>query len=62
MNNPIIFRIVGVLIALSALADTQLELLQSLGLSDGAINGLKLLGLVIALLLPSVAQKKTEIK
>ena len=57
MRKTLLLKIVGVLIALSALADTQLELLKSIGLSDGIINGLKLLGLIIALFLPSVGSK-----
>lgn len=56
MKNALLLKIFGILIALSALADTQLELLKSIGLSDGVINGLKLLGLVIALFLPSVGK------
>jgi hypothetical protein len=45
-----------ILIALTALADTQMELLSSIGLSDSAIAWIKLLGLLLALFLPSVKE------
>lgn len=42
------------MIALTALADTHLEVLKGVGLTDVAINYIKLLGLVIALFMPSI--------
>ena len=43
-------------IALTALADTQFDLLIQLGLTATAIAWIKLLGLLLALFLPSVKQ------
>lgn len=43
-------------IALTALADTQFDLLIQLGLSATAIGWIKLLGLLTALFLPSVKE------
>lgn len=43
-------------IALTALADTQFQLLIQLGLTSTAIAWIKLLGLLTALFLPSVKQ------
>ncbi len=51
-----------VLIALTALADTQFDLLIQLGLTATAIAWIKLLGLLTALFLPSVKESfKREI-
>lgn len=43
-----------IIIGLTALADTQLEVLKGIGLTDVAINYIKLIGLISALCLPSI--------
>lgn len=55
MKNLII-KYAPLLIALTALADTQFQLLIQLGLTATAIAWIKLLGLLTALFLPSVKQ------
>ena len=61
MKNLII-KYAPLFIALTALADTQFDLLIQLGLTETAIAWIKLLGLLTALFLPSVKQSfKREI-
>ena len=61
MKNLII-KYAPLFIALTALADTQFDLLIQLGLSATAIAWIKLLGLLTSLFLPSVKQSfKREI-
>lgn len=55
MTKNNFLKLISVLIAVCALADTNFELLKSVGLSDIAINYVKLLGLLMALVLPSVS-------
>jgi hypothetical protein len=62
MNKTVIMKILGVLIALSALADTHFELLKSVGIPQNIVDWLKLVGLIIALVLPSLAPKKVSKK
>jgi hypothetical protein len=45
-----------IIIAITALADTQFELLLQLGLSEMIIGWIKLLGLLTALFLPSIKE------
>ena len=54
--KKLLIKYAPILIALTALADTQMELLSSVGLSDSAIAWIKLLGLLLALFLPSVKE------
>jgi hypothetical protein len=54
--KKLLIKYAPILIALTALADTQMELLSSIGLSDSAIAWIKLLGLLLALFLPSVKE------
>jgi hypothetical protein len=54
--KKLLIKYAPILIALTALADTQMELLSSIGLSDTAIAWIKLLGLLLALFLPSVKE------
>lgn len=61
MKNLLI-KYAPIFIGITALADTQMELLAQIGLTDVAIAWIKLLGLLIALFLPSVKQSfKREI-
>lgn len=54
--KQLLIKYAPILIALTALADTQMELLAQIGLSDTAIAWIKLLGLLFALFLPSVKE------
>jgi hypothetical protein len=54
--KKLLIKYAPILIALTALADTQMELLSSIGLSNTAIAWIKLLGLLFALFLPSVKE------
>jgi hypothetical protein len=54
--KQLLIKYAPILIALTALADTQMQLLSDIGLSDTAIAWIKLLGLLIALFLPSLKQ------
>ena len=47
-------KLLPILIALTAIADTHFELLKSVGLSEAAINLIKLIGLGLTLFLPEV--------
>ena len=58
MKKEVILKIIGIVIGLTALADTQFELLQSIGLSNVMIGYIKLFGLILALILPSVSDLK----
>ena len=49
-----LLKMAGFAIALSALADTHYDVLHGVGLSDIAVNYIKLFGLIVALLLPSL--------
>lgn len=51
-----LFKFAPLLIALTALADTQFDLLIQLGLTATAIAWIKLIGLLTALFLPSVKE------
>lgn len=55
IKKETLLKAIGVFIAISALADTHFELLQSVGLDLTTINWIKLIGLVMALLLPSIS-------
>jgi hypothetical protein len=55
--KQLLIKYAPILIALTALADTQMQLLSDIGLSNTAIAWIKLLGLLIALFLPSVSKK-----
>jgi hypothetical protein len=54
--KELMIKYAPILIGLTALADTQMELLSAIGLSDTAIGWIKLTGLLLALFLPSVRQ------
>lgn len=45
-----------IVIALCALADTQFEMLKSIGLNEVLINWIKLLGLLLSVFLPSIQE------
>ena len=47
-------KLLPILIGITALADTKFELLLQVGLTETAIAWIKLLGLILALFLPSV--------
>lgn len=55
--KQLLIKYAPILIALTALADTQFELLLQIGLSKTAIAWIKLTGLLLALYLPSVSKK-----
>lgn len=54
MKKEYLLKLLPIFIGLTAIADTNLELLKSIGLSDLAINYVKLAGLLLALITPSV--------
>lgn len=54
--KQLLLKYAPLFIALTALADTQMQLLSDIGLTDVAIAWIKLLGLLIALFLPSVSK------
>ena len=56
IKKETLLKAIGIFIALSALADTHFELLKSLGFDLITINWIKLVGLVSALLLPSISK------
>jgi hypothetical protein len=60
--KQLLIKYAPILIALTALADTQMELLSSIGLSDSSIAWIKLLGLLLALFLPSVKESFKPMK
>jgi len=59
MKKEVFLKIIGAMIAVSALADTHFELLESIGFSILSINWIKLIGLIVALLLPSISSIKS---
>jgi hypothetical protein len=60
--KQLLIKYAPILIALTALADTQMELLSQIGLSDTAIAWIKLSGLLLALFLPSVKESFKPMK
>ena len=55
--KQLLLKYAPLFIALTALADTQFDLLIQIGLTETAIGWIKLLGLLTALFLPSVSKK-----
>ena len=55
--KQLLLKYAPLFIALTALADTQFDLLIQIGLTATAIGWIKLLGLLTALFLPSVSKK-----
>jgi len=55
-------KFLPIVVALTALADTQMELLKEIGLSELLVNWIKLLGLLLAIFMPSIQElwKKEE--
>jgi len=60
ITKKILLQIVSGLIGISALVDTQFELLKSVGIPENYIAIIKLSGLILALFLPSISSKKRE--
>jgi hypothetical protein len=63
MNQKKIAVLVSLLIVLTGFVDTKFDLLQDAGLSLVMINRIKLIGLILSAILPSVSslfQKKIE--
>lgn len=63
MNQKTIAAIVSILIVLTGVIDTKFDLLQDAGLNLVTINRIKLIGLILSAVLPSLAQllpKKAE--
>jgi hypothetical protein len=54
MNKSKIAVIVSILIVLTGMIDTKFELLQEVGFSLVTINRIKLIGLVLSAVLPSI--------
>lgn len=54
--KQLLLKYAPLFIALTALADTQFDLLIQIGLTETAIGWIKLLGLLTALFLPSVKE------
>lgn len=54
MKKSTLINFLPVLVALTALADTQLDILKGIGLTDVAINYIKLIGLGLALITPKL--------
>lgn len=52
--KQLLLKYAPIIIGITALADTQMQLLSDIGLTDFAIAWIKLLGLLIALFLPSL--------
>ena len=55
--KQLLIKYLPIIIGITALADTQMQLLSDIGLSDTAIAWIKLTGLLLALYLPSVSKK-----
>ena len=55
--KQLLIKYLPIIIGLTALADTQMQLLSDIGLSDTTIAWIKLTGLLLALYLPSVSKK-----
>lgn len=53
-KNDTYLKIIGILIGIFALADTQMDLLLSVGFSPIHIKYMKLAGLILSLILPSI--------
>jgi hypothetical protein len=49
-----IVKFFPLVIALTAIADTQMEVLKGIGLNSATINWIKLVGLIISVFLPSI--------
>jgi len=57
-----IIKYLPLVITLSAIADTQFELLVSIGLKENVVNYIKLLGLILTAFMPSIIQKNDEMQ
>lgn len=55
--KQLFIKYLPIIIGITALADTQMQLLSDIGLSDTTIAWIKLTGLLLALYLPSVSKK-----
>ena len=57
-----LMKFLPIVVALTALADTQFEMLVSIGLNETLVNWIKLLGLLLAIFMPSIQElwKKEE--
>ena len=55
--KQLLIKYLPIIIGITALADTQMQLLSDIGLTDKAIAWIKLVGLLLALYLPSVSKK-----
>lgn len=51
-----IIKFLPLVIALCAIADTQMEVLKGIGMSEMLISYIKLFGLIISIFLPSISQ------
>lgn len=49
-------KILPLVIAICAIADTQAEVLKGIGLSDYTVNIVKLIGLLLTIFLPSIKE------
>lgn len=55
MTKKILAKITSIIILVSAFIDTNLEVLHGIGLDDLTINWIKMVGLVIAAVLPGLS-------
>jgi hypothetical protein len=57
-----IIKFLPLVIAICAIADTQMEVLKGIGMNEVLINYIKLIGLIISVFLPSInSLLKTEV-
>jgi hypothetical protein len=49
-----LIKLLPLIIALTAIADTQMEVLKGIGMNEVLINYIKLFGLIISVFLPSI--------
>lgn len=62
MTKKFLAKITSIIILVSAFVDTNLEVLHGIGLDDLTINWIKMIGLVIAAILPGLSfNSKPEI-
>ena len=57
-----IIKYLPIVIAVCAIADTQFDLLVSIGLKENLVNYIKLLGLILTAFLPSLIEVKNEMQ
>lgn len=51
-----LMKFLPIIVALTAIADTQFEMLVSIGLNETLVNWIKLIGLLLAIFTPSIQE------